>query len=489
MGTTGLGQLLRSEWTKLRSVRRWTLSLLATVVLTLLVSLLGAAGSSSDVNEHPDEIGAAGPGGLRVKDEFHFVHQSLTGDGSITARVVNLTGEKRPGHEWAKAGVMIKESTRAGSPYAALMVTPGHGVRLQHNYANDLAASENTAPRWLRLTRTGTTITGDESGDGVTWRAVGRVSLAGLPQTLEIGLFVASPVEYRTERGLAGSSSGSRPTLGIATFDNVRVAPVLPQPPAEWRDHDTSTGFEDGGSSTEADGVFTVSASGDIAPYPPDEDVVRLGLTGVFIGLIAIVAVAVLFITSEYRRDMIRTTFIATPRRGRVLMAKALTIGGAAFAVGLVTSLAAFLLTQPVLRSSGFGPPAYPVPSLSDPVVLRAVVGTAAVLSLLAVFALAVGTILRRSAGAITLVILLVVVPQLIVTALPVSAGQWLMRLTPVAGFAIQQTTPRYDHVSGLCLPESGCFIDEPWLGFGVLCAYAAVGLAIAAWLLRRRDA
>jgi hypothetical protein len=63
------------------------------------------------------------------------------------------------------------------------------------------------------------------------------------------------------------------------------------------------------------------------------------------------------------------------------------------------------------------------------------------------------------------------------------------MRLTPAAGFSIQQTTRQYDHVSRICLPEDGCVYDQPWAGFAVICAYALVTMAVALWLLPRRDA
>jgi hypothetical protein len=92
--------------------------------------------------------------------------------------------------------------------------------------------------------------------------------------------------------------------------------------------------------------------------------------------------------------------------------------------------------------------------------VLRAVIGSAAALALAAVLGLAAGAILRRSAGAITAVIVLLVVPQLAAASLPVSAGRWLLRATPSAGFAIQQTVER-----GLCLPEDGCFPRVPGRG------------------------
>jgi hypothetical protein len=144
------------------------------------------------------------------------------------------------------------------------------------------------------------------------------------------------------------------------------------------------------------------------------------------------------------------------------------------FVAGLAASLVAFFLAQPIQRSRGFEPPSYPHPSLSDGPVLRAVVGTALFLAVLALFSLGAGAILRRTAGAITLVIGLVVVPQLVTSVLSVDATRWVQRVTPIAGLAIQQTRHRVDTAIA------------PWAGLGVLCAYAAVALAAALWLLRR---
>ena len=126
---------------------------------------------------------------------------------------------------------------------------------------------------------------------------------------------------------------------------------------------------------------------GDLA----DDDVVRDGLSGILIGFIALAVVAALFITTEFRRGIIRTTFTATPRRGRVLVAKAVVVAGVAFVTGIVAAVAAFLVGQPLLRDNGFVPPAYPTVSLWDGPVARAVVGTGLVLALFAVLALALG--------------------------------------------------------------------------------------------------
>jgi ABC-type transport system involved in multi-copper enzyme maturation permease subunit len=488
---SGFWWLLRAEWTKLRSVRRWTLGLLAAVPLTLALSLLTGGGSGTDLNDHPEELGPIGPAGVPVTDNRNFVHQPMAGDGRITARVLTLTGEEGFSHEWAKTGIMLRESTEPGSRYAAMMVTPGHGVRLQADYTTDLAGSDSTGPRWLRLTRTGDTVTGYESADGVSWNRVGAVDLGDLPPTVEVGLFAASPGRLAVETSVGSSSTGSIPVRIIGTLDNVRVDSTQPQPTAQWQEDDTSKGFvqgpvgENGAANfTEADGVFTVAGSGDIGPYVPDDDVTQLSLIGVNLGLVAMVAIGVLFITSEYRRGMIRTTFAASPRRGRVLVAKATVLGVATFVVGLVASLLAFFVTQPILRSNGFGPPAYPVPSLADGPVLRAVVGAALFLTLVAVLSLGVGAILRRSGGAITAVVAAFIPLLILVGGLPLTAAQWVMRTTPAAGLSVLQTID-VDH-DATAEPWS---MAPPLAGLGVLAAYTAAALAVAVWLVRRRDA
>ena len=91
-----------------------------------------------------------------MTDSFYFVRQPLTGNGSITVAGhssltgahVNINGgpvqvggaSLVPGlAPWAKAGIIVKQSTRQGSAYAAMMVTGGNGVRMQYNYTGDVA--------------------------------------------------------------------------------------------------------------------------------------------------------------------------------------------------------------------------------------------------------------------------------------------------------------------------------------------------------------
>jgi ABC-type transport system involved in multi-copper enzyme maturation permease subunit len=119
---------------------------------------------------------------------------------------------------------------------------------------------------------------------------------------------------------------------------------------------------------------------------------------------------------------------------------------------------------------------------------LRVVVGTAALLAVVAIFALALGTLFRRNVPAVITAIAVIVLPYLLAisSVLPVEASQWLLRLTPAAAFAIQQSLSEYPQVIGLYVPVAGYYPLAPWAGFAVLCGYTALALGMAVFLLRR---
>ncbi|MGW0533861.1 ABC transporter permease subunit [Streptomyces sp. NPDC003032] len=497
VGRDGFPQLLRAEWTKLRTVRAWGLTLVGAIVVTVLISLFSATSSSVAREGGGGPPSPAGPGGQPIHDSFTFAHRTLTGDGSITARVGGLTGAgSRPAPEWAKAGVLVKESTRPGTDYAAVLLTARHGVRMQSGFTRDTAGSGTPADgsRWLRLTREGAVLTGYESTDGRSWDELGRARLDAVSGPVEAGLFVASPTEETRERKFGNVSLTEVTSRSTARFDEVTLGGRAAS--GDWRH--TDVGGEGGGAQRPGgegglrrtgDG-FTLTGSGDIGPAPAGGgDLAVKALNGAQLGLVLIAAVGVLFVTAEYRRGMIRTTFVASPRRGRVLVAKAAVIGAVAFAVGLVASFASYLVSEPVLRDNGHRPPVFPDISLADGPVLRAVVGTAAVLALIAVLALGLGALMRSTAAAIATVVVVFVLPLVLLSALPLNLAHALQRLTPIAGFAIQNTVPRFDQVATVCLPAKGCSPQSPWTGLATLVAYVAVVLGAAVWRLRRRDA
>ena len=507
-GHAGFAHVLRAEWTKFGTVRGWVIGMAVAVLVTVLVGLLAASGTHSSCPPGPGAQTCpsvpVGPGGEPVTDKFYFVHQSLTGDGSITARVTALTGIITypqsnpnaivPGVEpWTKAGIIIKENTNQGSAYAAVMVTGRHGVRMQYDYTHDVADRPGgvsaASPRWLRLTRSGDTLTGYESTDGTHWSTVGTATLAGLSSTVQTGLFVTSPGDVQVSQGVGGGFQVHF-TQTSAVFDQVslrgkasgawRGDAIGGGGHTDWERYHRPAGVERSG------GTFTVNGSGDIAPVVDGGRGIERTLIGAFAGLIAVIVVATLFITAEYRRGLIRTTLAASPRRGRLLAAKAVVIGSVTFVAGLVATALAVPLGERILRANGNR--IVPVTALTE---LRVMAGTAALPAVAAVLALAVGAMLRRSAAAVAAVIVAIVLPYVLAAAsvLPTGATDWLLRLTPAAAFAIQQTLPQYPQVSFAYTPTDGYYPLAPWAGFAVLCGYAALALILAVFLLRKRDA
>jgi hypothetical protein len=169
-----------------------------------------------------------------------------------------------------------------------------------------------------------------------------------------------------------------------------------------------------------------------------------------------------------------------------VLIAKAIVIAVVAFVAGAAAAAVSIPLGNHILRTNGNF--VYPAGTLTQ---LRVILGTGALVALAAVLALALGTALRRGAGAVTAAIVLLVLPYMLAfaSALPASVSEWLMRITPDAAFAIEQTLPQYHQVSYLYTPADGFYPLAPATGLAVLAAYALVALLIANRLLHTRDA
>jgi hypothetical protein len=179
----------------------------------------------------------------------------------------------------------------------------------------------------------------------------------------------------------------------------------------------------------------------------------------------------VLVITGEYSTGMIRSSFMAVPKRLPVLWAKGAVYAAVAFVLMLPAVVIAFFASQAVLSRHDILQI-----SFSHPGVARAVIGGAAYLTLIGVFALGLGAIIRNTAGGTAAFAgIMFVIPPLM-NVLPTS---WNDAITPYlpsnAGRAIISITHDAHALA-------------PWTGFALFCGYAAITLAVAAVLLVRRD-
>ena len=194
-------------------------------------------------------------------------------------------------------------------------------------------------------------------------------------------------------------------------------------------------------------------------------------LAGLTIGQLTIAVLGSLAITGEYATGMIRTTLAAVPRRGRLLAAKTAVFGAVALVTGELVSWAAFFFGQLVIHGH------MPTAQLSQPGVARAVIGGGLYVALVGLMAVAIGTIVRRSAAAITGVIaILFVLPGVLLT-LPTSWRNPVEEYWPTgAGSQVYAVTRDANTLSA-------------WWGFGELALFGAALFAVAYFLLQRRDA
>jgi hypothetical protein len=471
---------LQAEWIKFRTVRGWVIAMILAAGVVAGIALTPGMHGTCFGNTCTLPVG---PGGEAVTDTFYFVHQPVAGDASLTVRV----SPPRSQAGWAKAGLIMKASLAQGSAYAAIMATPGHGIRMQYDYTGDIAGPALRAG-WLKLTRAGEVITGYASADGSHWTQVGSVRLGGLPRAIAAGMFVTSPQQATASLGTSSINGGS--TTATATFSDLAST----SGGRAWTG--TYVGRPGGGLVPTAGysyqpGRYVITGSGDIAPAVSGPN--GLGVTiaqtllGLFIALVIVVIVAAMFITAEYRRGLIRTTLAAVPHRSGVLMAKAAVAGTWAFGAGLAGAALAVPLGQHVLRAGGEY--VAPAPLLTE---VRVIIETAVVLGLCAVLSVAIGAILRNGAAAVATVLGLIVVPYTLAVAiavLPLSASDWVLRITPAAAFAVQQTAVAYPQVDNVYAANFGYFPLPAWAGLAVLCAWTALALVLAARLLNGRDA
>ena len=214
------------------------------------------------------------------------------------------------------------------------------------------------------------------------------------------------------------------------------------------------------------------AAAPDIATGETGEAPAAFLTWGLLFSQLTALALGTLVVTSEYGTGMIRATVTAVPRRGRVVVAKALVLSGTLFVAGVVTAVAGYLGGNAFLDREGAGV------ALSDEGVVRALLGNGLYLAGLGLFALGLGLLIRHTAAALSVGLALVLIVGNLAYALPGTWGEWVAKLMPGnAGGSIAQISP----FSGAAL--------GPWTGFAAFAAETAVVLGAAYVTFRRRDA
>jgi regulation of enolase protein 1 (concanavalin A-like superfamily) len=151
-------------------------------------------------------VNGAGTDIWGTNDQFHYAYQPVTGNGTIVARVTSQSNTSAN----AKAGIMFKQSTTAGSSYILIGTSPSGQVKVQYNFNGSTGGGTYTFPNvWMKLTRTAGKFTASLSVDGSTWTQVLSKAVA-ITDPATVGLFTCSH---------------NSTTIGTATFDNVSFTP------------------------------------------------------------------------------------------------------------------------------------------------------------------------------------------------------------------------------------------------------------------------
>ena len=205
-------------------------------------------------------------------------------------------------------------------------------------------------------------------------------------------------------------------------------------------------------------------------------DAVTGSLFGLLIGQLVIVVLGALTITSEYSTGMISTTLTALPRRGMIYAAKGTVFAAVALAAGMIASFASFFAGQLVLAG------AHASVGLSQPGVLRSVIGGGLFLAICGLLSFGLGGMLRSAAGAIGAGIGTLFVLWILSQFLPGPPSGWFGQADIDKWIPFNAGGAIWEHVSGLNM-------FSPWIGFAVFCGYAALTVIGGLVMFLRRDA
>ena len=210
---------------------------------------------------------------------------------------------------------------------------------------------------------------------------------------------------------------------------------------------------------------------------------VRVATTSIMLNQLVVAVLGALIITGEYGTGMIRSTFAAAPKRIPALLAKAVVLAVTTFVISLVSIVVTALLAALLLPGRGIHP------DFGDGKVWLAFLGGALYLALVGLISLAIGTLVRSSAGGVAaslgLVFVLPVIMVIITSITRATVAQNVSALLPSAA-----GERMYSYVTAsIVKAPSGFILLEAWQGLLVVVGWAVVLFVIAGVLLKRRDA
>ncbi|MFB6978689.1 ABC transporter permease [Streptomyces scopuliridis] len=203
---------------------------------------------------------------------------------------------------------------------------------------------------------------------------------------------------------------------------------------------------------------------------PSGQEVLSLGFFGVLLGSMCVITLGVLTIASEYGTGMIRTTLTACPSRGRVLVAKSLVFFLLVFVISMVITMTVSALQLSILGAE----------SPSGGAWLRATAGVSLYLATLGLLSLAIGALIRHSAGAITIMIGVVLLP------LVLAMFMFSDSLTKLREFMFDYSIP--NQMAAFYSEEVRVSGPSGWEPLWILLGVTAVAMTAAFFSLDKRD-
>jgi regulation of enolase protein 1 (concanavalin A-like superfamily) len=216
------------------------------------IDIASTSGSASVNSSGTWTVTGSGANIWGTQDQFRFAYRSVTGDMDIVARVASLTAS----NEWAKAGIMIRDSLNPNARNAFMLLSPGIGAAFQQRASTGgttarVSGGSAAWPVWVRLSRRGNLFTASRSADGQSWKTVSTATIS-MPAATFVGLAVTA-----RDANLTATATMSNVSIEQSATSESTSSPST----ATWSNSDVGSPIT-AGSSTISSGTYTVSGAG-----------------------------------------------------------------------------------------------------------------------------------------------------------------------------------------------------------------------------------